>query len=262
MIENTKRLPVLRVNEQGRRKTDAVVVSEFPLTIILDDLELVTLLCSPKDMDCLAVGFLFAEGFIEDKRGIKKIAVDEQRGVARVTRESPAEVDRDILFKRLITSACGRGAGYYSAVDARLAAKVDSRTSITPDDVYSLIEEFNRTSRLFKETGGVHGAALCDTKHILVFCDDVGRHNAVDKVFGKCILEGISTEGRIMISSGRTPSEMILKASNGRTPILISISAPSDLGVRLANDLGVTLIGFVRGRDMTVYTHDWRVTDV
>ena len=89
--------------------------------------------------------------------------------------------------------------------------------------------------------------------------NDIGRHNAVDKIFGECLLNGIPTEGRIMVTSGRISSEILLKVSRRNIPIIISKSAPTDLGVKLANELGITLLGFARGKRANVYTNDWRV---
>jgi FdhD protein len=259
MIANTKSVSVLRVTEHVTCKVDTAVAVEFPVTIVFDNRELVTLLCSPSDIEYLAVGFLFAEGFLTSKNEIKKMTVDEQKGIVRIESREGVEIARELLFKRLITSACGRGAAFYSAADAQHLAKVESRIVISPDQVSSLVEEFDQRSRLYKATGGVHGAALSDTGKILVWNDDLGRHNAIDKVFGECIMRDIATEDRIVVTSGRTPSEMIVKVARGRVPILISVGTTTDLGMRLANDLGVTLIGFVRGKDMMVYTNDWRI---
>jgi FdhD protein len=260
MDEEVERSPALRITGNDRNRTEELVAREFPLTVILNDLELVTLLCTPKNLDYLAIGFLFAEGFINNKDEIKRITVDDRRGVVRIETKKGGELTQEVLFKRLITSACGRGAAFYSAADARDMSKVESRIVISPKEVFSLVKEFAEYSEVFKATGGVHGAALCDTQKILVFNDDLGRHNAIDKVFGECILKEIPTMDRLMITSGRTPSEMILKAAKGKIPILISISAPTDLGIRLAADLGITIIGFVRGEKMNVYTNDWRVS--
>jgi FdhD protein len=120
-------------------------------------------------------------------------------------------------------------------------------------------EEFIERSELFKATGGVHGAALCDADNLLIFSEDIGRHNAVDKIFGECILKDISMDNRIIITSGRVSSEILLKVARASIPLLISKSATTNLAVKLANELGVTLIGFVRGERMNVYTHRWRI---
>ncbi|MFC1939620.1 formate dehydrogenase accessory sulfurtransferase FdhD [Chloroflexota bacterium] len=255
-IENVS---ILRLTEESRSNVEDVVAREFPLTIILNSQELVTLLCSPKDLKYLAIGFLFSEGLLKDKDEIKKIMVDEQRGVARVeTRDNNVLAD-ELIFKRLITSGCGRGASFYSAADAQDQAKIESQTRMSTQEVLSLVRSFQHCSQIYRATGGVHSAALCDTKSILVFSEDIGRHNAIDKIFGECILEDIPTAGQVVVTSGRISSEILLKVAKGKVPIIISKSAPTDLGVKLANDLGISLLGFVRGKRINAYTHDWRI---
>ncbi|MCK5434113.1 MAG: formate dehydrogenase accessory sulfurtransferase FdhD, partial [Dehalococcoidales bacterium] len=106
---------------------------------------------------------------------------------------------------------------------------------------------------------GVHSAALCDTKNIILFSEDIGRHNAIDKIFGECMLTDLPTEDRLIITSGRISSEILFKVAKRNIPILISKSAPTNLGVKLAADFGITLIGFARGKRMNVYTDSWRV---
>jgi len=207
----------------------------------------------------LAVGFLSSEGLVKSKDEIKKITVDEQRGVVRVETEEDKEFANELIFKRFITSGCGRGASFYSAADIQGQAKVESQIVISAIEVFSLVREFQRCSQIYRITGGVHSAALCDTTSILVFAEDIGRHNAIDKIFGQCLLENISTDEQMIITSGRISSEILLKVAKRNIPIIISKSAPTDLGVRLADDSGITLVGFVRGKRMNIYTHDWRI---
>ena len=256
MIE---RFPILRVTEQGRNQSEDIITTEFALTIILNNQELVTLLCSPTDLKYLAIGFLSSEGLLKSKDEIKKIVVDDQRGVVRVETEEDKGLASELLFKRLITSGCGRGASFYSAADVKNQARVESQIRISAPQVFALVKEFQHRSQVYKTTGGVHSAALCDTKTILVFSEDIGRHNAIDKIFGECMLTDLPTEDHIIITSGRISSEILLKVARRNIPILISKSAPTNLGIKLAADLGITLIGFVRGKRMNVYTDSWRV---
>jgi len=259
MADEVKGFTILRVNEQGKSEVEDVVAKEFPFTIILDNQELVTLLCTPKDLKYLAIGFLSSEGLIKNKGEIRKIILDERRGVVRVETEGDKEVERELLFKRLITSGCGRGAAFYSAADTTKQARVESQMKISAREVFALAKDFQLRSQVYRATGGVHSAALCDTKGILIVAEDIGRHNAIDKIFGECMLKDIPTDDRIIITSGRMSSEIVLKIAKRNIPILVSKSAPTDLAVDLAADLGVTLIGFVRGRRMNVYTDGWRV---
>jgi len=250
MTSNMERLPVWRVSEKGRDNIVDVVVTEFPLTITLNNHEVVTLLCSPTNLRYLAIGFLFSEGLIESKDDIKEIKVDGE-GVVQVETKKGSLPSSG----RLVTSGGGRGAPFYHQAQA----KVESDIEISVGEAFTLVDDFVQRSAVFKATGGVHSAALCDTKSILVFSEDIGRHNAIDKVFGECMLKDIPTAGRLVITSGRVSSEILLKVAKRDVPVLISKSAPTSMGVRLASDLGITLIGFARGKKANIYTNEWRV---
>jgi len=258
-LTEVERVPILRFTDSEKGRADDVVVREFPLTIILNNQELVTLLCTPAHLDYLAIGFLVSEGLVKSKDEIKRIMVDEQRGVVRVETGEEVKQTGELVFKRLITSGCGRGASFYSAADIAGQKKVESKTSILAIEIFELVREFQHRSQIFRTTGGVHSAALCDTKNILIFSEDIGRHNAIDKIFGECFLKDIKTDGRVIITSGRVSSEILLKAAKRNIPLLVSKSAPTDMGVKLAGDLGITLVGFVRGNRMNVYANDWRI---
>ena len=259
MENEIEKIPIWRLTEESRSNIEDVVAREFPLTIILNNQELVTLLCSPNDLKYLAIGFLFSEGLLTGKDEIKKIIVDDQRGVVRVETKDDNALANEFVFKRLVTSGCGRGVSFYSAADVQSQAKVESQTQMSTHEVLSLVSDFQHRSQIYRATGGVHSAALCDTKSILVFNEDIGRHNAIDKIFGEYILKDIVTEERVVITSGRISSEVLLKVAKRNIPIIISKSAPTDLGVKLANDLGISLLGFVRGKRINAYTNDWRI---
>ena len=260
IMDSIERFPIRRVTAEVTEDAEDVVTKELPLTIILNDQELVTLLCSPTNLNYLAIGFLSSEGLLSHKDKLKKVTVDDRVGVVRVEIEEDKGSASELLFKRIITSGCGRGASFYSAADAQGQVKrVESQLSITAPEVFARIKEFQHRSQIYRATGGVHSAALCDTNNILVFSEDIGRHNAIDKIFGECILRDIPMDDRMVITSGRISSEILLKVAKANIPAIISRSAPTNLGVRLAEDLGVTLIGFVRGQRMNVYANGWRV---
>lgn len=259
MENEVEKFPILRLTKEGQQSIiEDVVAREFPVTIVLNNEELVTLLCSPSKLDYLAAGFLSSEGFLKSREEIKGIRVDEQRGVVRVETHGDKDPDPDVLFKRIISSGCGRGASFYSAADVD-NQKVDSLTEISVEEIFTLANEFQHGSPLYLKTGGVHSAALCDRKSMLLFAEDIGRHNAIDKIFGECLLKDIPTRDRIIISSGRITSEILHKIAKKGIPIIISVSQPTNLGVRIADSLGITLVCSVKGRRMNVFTNSWRV---
>lgn len=259
VLKNSESFVVRRISGDETVAVETLVARELPLTIILNDEELVTLLCSPEDLESLAVGFLWSEGLINSKDDIQRITVDDRRGVVRVNTTSSVEMTGDMIFKRIISSGCGRGASFYSIADTS-NEKVTSRKKISSDEVFSLVREFQHGSKLYKDTHGVHSAALCDNKHIIVFKEDIGRHNAIDKIFGKCLLEDIETKDRLVITTGRITSEILHKVAKRGIPILVSISAPTNLGINIAKTLGITLIALVRGKKMNAYTVTERLT--
>lgn len=258
MDDKTEKVNILRLTEESIGEVEDVVVREFPLTIVLNDRELVTMLCSPADQKYLAVGFLHSEGFIDSRDEIKSVNLNEGTGVVRVETEGGDEPAREALFSRLITSGCGRGASFYSATDSA-RQKVESTIQVEANNIMALSTEFQHMSDTFRSTGGVHSAALCDSDHILVFCEDIGRHNAIDKIFGKCLIEDIPTADQLVLTSGRISSEILLKVARRTVPILVSRSAPTNLGVKMAEELGITLVGFARGRRINVYANSWRI---
>ncbi len=235
------------------------VAREAPLTIMVNNQEVITLLCTPSDLNYLAIGFLYSEGFIKNKSDIKRTITDREKGVIRITTLNDIELTSDILFKRVITSGCGRGASFYNVTDLQTPIKVESQNTLNSSELLELVKYFQKRSEVYKITHGVHSAALCNSTEILVFNEDVGRHNAVDKIFGECLLKDISTTGSILITSGRISSEILLKVARRNVPFIASISAPTDLGVKYANDLGLTLVGLAKGKRMTVYTNNWRI---
>jgi FdhD protein len=120
--------------------------------------------------------------------------------------------------------------------------------------------ELQQKALLFKATGGVHSAALADNEMLLYFYEDIGRHNAVDKIIGECLLNGTATDDKALFTSGRISSEIMLKAAKLKIQLIVSRAAPTSLSVELAEALNITLVGFVRGRRMNIYSHPWRIT--
>ncbi|HID96352.1 MAG TPA: formate dehydrogenase accessory sulfurtransferase FdhD [Candidatus Latescibacteria bacterium] len=258
MGNEVEKFPIVRF--EGGKRADIVdeVVRESFLTVFLNDQELVTLLCTPDSLKCLAVGFLFSEGLLKDLADIKKIIVDDQRGVVWVETNEVVDSLTRLTFKRVITSGCGRGTGFYNVADFKIR-KVTSPIRVTSEEILDLMFAMQDRSRLYRDTGGVHSAALCNRQEILLFNEDIGRHNAVDKILGEAILQGIPTGDKMLLTSGRISSEILLKAARRGIPVIVSRAAPTDAAVRLAIELGITLIGFARGKKMNVYTNTPRV---
>ncbi|HHW40771.1 MAG TPA: formate dehydrogenase accessory sulfurtransferase FdhD [Syntrophomonadaceae bacterium] len=252
---------VLRVQDPGMREQEDLIVREKALTIYLNSKEFATIVCSPVHLDYMAVGFLCAEGILQKRSDLKEITIDEEKGLAFVvTGGEPGNLAERLFLKRYITPCCGRSrASFYFSTDALLCRKIVTDLKVTAADVRSLAEELEERSQLFRKTGGVHSAALAVDGKILLYHEDVGRHNTLDKILGQCFLEGIPLEDKLIVFSGRVSSEVLLKTAKMGIAVIISRSAPTDLALDLAEDLGITVVGFARGKRFNVYTHPERV---
>lgn len=258
-MQDIKGFDVLRIeNNESRQLRDSVSV-EKDIIIRLNNEEFVALMCTPVMVKELAVGFLLSEGLIAKSDDINENDYNEVDGVVSIgIRNYTKDAVKNNRLQTL-TSGCGRGMTSDFIKGFTKEKKMESSIKIASKDITDISKEFINMSSLYKETGGVHSAALWDGKKIEVFCEDIGRHNAIDKVFGYCLLNDISIVDKIVLTSGRISSDVMIKISRRGVPVVISRNAPTSLAVEMAYFLGITLIGFVRGQRMNIYTYQERV---
>ncbi|UNC91482.1 formate dehydrogenase accessory sulfurtransferase FdhD [Candidatus Contubernalis alkaliaceticus] len=261
MDTRKKEIDVLKISGEGKEKLKDYVVQESPLTIFLNDQEFVTLLCTPEKQDYLTLGFLRSEGLIKGREDVLSLEVDEENGTVTVETREPGKLSEKLFGKRTITSGCGKGTIFYHVLDSLTESPINTEIYLSPEDISRLMKDLQGRADLFKTTGGVHSSALGTKEGILSFCEDIGRHNAVDKLIGECIAKDVSLEDKLLITSGRLSSEILLKAAKIGIPILLSRAAPTALSVELGQKLGVTMVGFIRGKRMNVYAGEWRIKE-
>jgi len=249
----------IKVNENELREADDEIAAEYPLTIRLDGEEFATLVCSPSDLSDLVVGFLASEGIIRTVDDLKELTLDEDRGFAYADLHRPQSTAKELHSKRIVGSCCGKSRQFYFHNDARTAKTIAGGQPIHASRCFDLMRKMQSESADFHRTGGVHNAALCDESGGMEIRTDIGRHNALDKLFGHSLRHRLPTKRHVLVFSGRLSSEIVLKAAKIGCPILLSKSAPTDLGLRLAEDLGITCVGFIRADSMNVYTHAERI---
>ncbi|APV43770.1 FdhD protein [Dehalogenimonas formicexedens] len=257
-MEKTQQIQITRFTAGEPSIIEDEVARERALTIILNGEELVTLLCSPGEFDYLAAGYLASEDLITNATDIKELLVNENTAVVRVDTVGNANVE--LTYKRVISSGCGRGAALYSAADVSSLKPVTSTLEVGPAQIYQLVRDFQHHNGLYRETGGVHSAAIAGQDSIEFFTEDVGRHNAVDRLFGKALLENFDFSLKMLLTTGRISSEIVSKVARRNVGLLVSRSAPTSSAIELADRLNITLVGFVRGERMNVYTHPGRIT--
>ena len=256
-MENHKKVKALHLDSMRSWVRTEATAREFFLGVVLNGKKLITMPCSPEDPEALAVGLLASRGIISSKEEIEEISFDEASGIIRISATENKKGNGKIFSEDFLRTGYGRDVGGYDDIDFKM--KVLSNIRLTREDVLSLYRRFQGSSDLYRETHAVHSAALCDTREILVFAEDIGRHNAVDKIIGRCILDGIGFTNRMLLISGRISAEIIFKAAGFNIPVVISKSAPTDTGVDLARKLGITLIGFVYQSGMNVYAGEERM---
>jgi len=250
---------IIRIDGNERVDREDRIAEEFALTIQLDGEEFATLVCTPSDLDDLVIGFLASEGVIRRAEDIKDLSVDEKRGFAYVSLFVPQSVGKEFYAKRIIGSCCGKSRQFYFYNDARTAKTITGGIRLTVAQCFALMKQLQSSSLAFQETGGVHNAALADETGLKAARTDIGRHNALDKLFGHTLRHRIEAKRHAIVFSGRISSEVVLKTAKIGCPILLSKSAPTDLALRLAEDLGITCVGFIRGDGMNIYTHAERI---
>ena len=235
------------------------IAIEQPVVISLDGTELVTLLCTPTDLDALAVGYLASERYIVEVGDVNRIEVDENGSSVLVATRSQRGRALETAGAAVITSGCGGGRTSRDLAGLASAWRIGDGVTVSARDIRSWMKEFAVRSTVFHETGGVHSAAVHVGTRTAAFSEDVGRHNAVDKVLGRAMLDGVPTARAVVLTSGRISSEVVVKCAVQRVSIVVSRAAATSLALELAEQVGLTVVGFTRGRRMTVYTHHGRV---
>jgi FdhD protein len=226
------------------------VVREQPLTIHVNGIRFLTLLCSPFQIEALVVGYLWMEQVIADPGEIAELRISEVDGRADVQLTRPVELPTE----RILTSGCGGGITF--RIDPRLFSRLHSTFRITPGRLAARLKDLLAQAVHYRASRGIHGAALTDGDHLLVISEDVGRHNAVDKVKGEALLRGIPTQDRILLSTGRISSEMLLKAARMAVPVVASRTSPTEMAIGLAEQLGITVVGYLRSESLNLYAGD------
>jgi len=248
---------VVRYREGNFARVEDVVVEEAPLTLHVNGREIVTLLTLGEHSVELALGFLRSEGFFQGRDEVG--GWREEPGAVRVDLPGGSGLVERLLERRTVTTGCGKGTSFYRTLDALQCRPVESRVCFDAETILRRMAELQKRSGLYRETGGTHNASLADGEAIHCFRTDIGRHNAVDMLGGWALLEGAELGEMALLTTGRVSSEILIKVARMGVPVLASRSAPTALALRLARELGVTVVGYVRNGRFNVYTHESRV---
>jgi FdhD protein len=234
------------------------VVREFPLKLVVNQREVATLICSPHDLKFLAAGFLRLQGFVRTVDDFLMLSVCNDFGIANVgIRGDVPETLRPVL-----TSGCGAGISFTLSQPARnpSAWRAASRCTFQPFEIFGMMERLARLAENYKSHGGIHSAAVGDGTSILLYAEDLGRHNTLDRIAGEALLKGIDLSGTMLVTSGRVSTELAAKAAMLGISMIASRTSPTDMAVKMCEESGIVLIGYVRGGRFTVYTCPERIS--
>jgi FdhD protein len=239
--------------ERGWESAGGRPPREMPVTVYLDREELATLMCTPDRLSFLVAGFLRSEGIIQtlDDIALMRVCDEEQTVDVRLLNPSPTRRQ-----KRILTSGCGGGVTFDGGNSPRwVTAELRTRPRHLLTCMRQLLTYYDGNGK----RRGTHTSALADETGLLVVAEDVGRHNTLDKIWGECLFRGIETAGKMLISTGRLSSEMMLKAGKMNVPLAASLNSATERAVALATEMGITSVGYARGSRMLVYSGQQRL---
>jgi FdhD protein len=249
-MSNTKKINITKVNNESWEEISDSIIVEKPLKIYINEQFYTVMMCTPSEAIELAVGFLFSEGIITSVDSIKSI---EEKFNDRVCVILNQDIKIDFDAVQATTSGCGKGSIQLRFIEGWGIKAVNNNNQFSYRAILKLMKEFNSKSELFRDTGGVHSCSICDSEGILLFSEDIGRHNALDKVIGKALMNKVNLQDKLIMTTGRISSDIIIKAMKAGIPTIVSHSAPTELAIEIAQSANLTVIGFARGLRMNIY---------
>ncbi len=242
------------VNERGEMVPTAVA-GEHPLTLYLDKKELVTLMTLGHAPEALAIGYLRNQRLVGALKDITAVQVDWETDSCAVTTRKGVKNLKQKTGRRTVTSGCGQGTMFGSLMDEIDLVKLRKDVTLSDEQLFALIEKVRKYETIYKQAGAVHGCALASREgEILMFVEDVGRHNAVDAIAGFMWLEAIDGSDKVFYTTGRLTSEMVIKCAQMRIPFLVSRSGLTQMGHQIAQKTGITMLGRASGRHYLAFT--------
>jgi FdhD protein len=239
------------VDEHGERR-EVSLTGERPLTIYLNTIEIVTLMTLGAQPELLTLGYLRNQGLVDKLEEIESIQVDWDVDAVAVTTSTAKDNIEQLTSRRTVTSGCGQGTMFGHVMDSLSELKLQC-PPFSAESIYAVLQALTEYNEMYKQAGAVHGCALCDGTDILMFVEDVGRHNAVDAISGWMWLNGIEGHDKVFYTTGRLTSEMVIKVAQMQVPLLLSRSGVTEMGLKLAQQIGIGMVARAKGKHFLVY---------
>ncbi len=249
-MEEPATLEIIRVSQGKHELAKRQVVEEYPLRLRVNERDLATLVCSPHQLNFLLAGFFRLQGFISSLDDILSMGVCSDFGLAevRLRQQLPEQL------QPTLTSGCGSGT-VYNLPDTLLNSPRKQSRCYHSDTLFRLMKDLQGLAEQYRSHGGIHSAAVGDENGLLLYAEDIGRHNTLDRIAGEALFKGIVLEDKMLVTSGRISAEMVAKAARLGVGLIASRTSPTDKAVELCDQAGITLVGYLRGGSMEIYSH-------
>ncbi len=243
---------IFRMSKGGLEPAERTVVQEYPLRLTVNEREIATLIASPHQLNFLVAGFLRNQGFVDSLDDFLTLGICHDFGDAnvRLNRAIPESL------KPTLTSGCGTGITFsLPEVAAEQKSHRPERVRFTPEAVFNLMKDLHRQAENYRDHGGIHSAAVGDGERLLLYAEDIGRHNTLDRIAGEAFFKKVDLAGKMLVTSGRVSTEMVAKAARLGIALIASRTSPTDMAIRMSEEAGITLVGYLRGESFEVYSH-------
>ena len=250
MMEAQASRKIIRVVKGQREAAERGVVEEFPLRLRVNGRDLATLVCSPHQLNFMVAGFFKLQGFIDSLDDILSMGVCDEFGLAdiRIRKELPERLEPTL------TSGCGTGI-VYNLPQTLLDVSQQRQRNYHSEALFRLMKDLQDQAEQYRSHGGIHSAAVGDADSLLLYAEDIGRHNTLDRLAGEALFKKIELSGKMLATSGRVSTEMVAKAARIGIGLIASRTSPTDKAIELCEQAGITLVGYLRGSSMEIYSH-------
>jgi FdhD protein len=241
---------IVRVAQGQIEQAERRVVTEYPLRLRVNGRDLATLVCSPHQLNFLLAGFLRLQGFINSLDDILSMGVCREYGLA----ELHLRTELPERLQPTLTSGCGTGI-VYNLPQKLLEVSLQRPRSYRSEALFSLMKDLQGLTEQYRSHGGIHSAAIGDSHGLLLYAEDIGRHNTLDRLAGEAMFKGVELQDKMLVSSGRVSTEMVAKAARLGIGLIASRTSPTDKAIELCEQAGITLVGYLRGSSMEIFSH-------
>jgi FdhD protein len=249
-MDNSPGRKIIRVVQGRSEQAERRVVEEYPLRLRVNGRDLATLVCSPHQLNFLLAGFFRLQGFISSLEDILSMGICREYGLAELRLRG----DLPERLQPVLTSGCGTGIAFNLPQSLKAGAD-DQARAYSEEALLRLMQELHLKAEQYRSHGGIHSAAVGDDSGLLLYAEDIGRHNTLDRLAGEALFRGLDLKDKMLVTSGRVSTEMVAKAARLGIGLIASRTSPTDMAIELGEQAGITMIGYLRASSMEIYSH-------